>query len=53
MTRIELWTTQLKVARLELKIRAKDLNAAQKSYLRMEAVIKNLERKIDTHLAQS
>ena len=51
MTRIELWKAQLKVARIELKMREKEANAAQKSYLRIEALIKNLERKIDTHLA--
>lgn len=53
MTRNELWKTQLKAAKGILKIREKELNASQRSYNRIEAVIKNLERKIETYMAKS
>jgi hypothetical protein len=53
MTRSELWKTQLKAAKGILKIREKELNASQRAYNRVEALIKNLERKIETHLAKS
>lgn len=53
MKRIELWKAQLKAARSELRIRIREKNAATRTVDRLENIIKQLEKKIDEHMAKS
>jgi hypothetical protein len=52
MKRIDQWKTKLKVAKAELRIRGRELNAAARAAVRVEAYIRQLEKKIDNHLAK-
>lgn len=52
MKRIDLWKSKLKAAKAELRIRARELNTAARAAVRVEAYIKQLEKKIDNHMAK-
>ena len=52
MKRIDLWKSQLKVANAELRIRAREANAAARALIRVHNTIKQLERKIDNYMAK-
>jgi hypothetical protein len=52
MKRIDLWKSQLKVAKAELRIREREANAAMRALMRVRATIKQLESKIDNYLAK-
>ena len=52
MKRIDQWKAKLKVANVELRIRAREANAAVRALMRVRATIIELERKIDNHLAK-
>lgn len=52
MKRIDLWKSQLKVAKAELRIRAREANTAARELVRVHTMIKQLERKIDNYMAK-
>ena len=52
MKRIDQWKSKLKVANAELRIRAREANAALRAVIRVRKTIDQLERKIDNHLAK-
>lgn len=52
MKRIDLWKSQLKVAKAELRIREREANAAMRALMCVRATIKQLESKIDNYLAK-
>ena len=52
MKRIDQWKAKLKVANAELRIRAREANAAVRALVRVQATIKQLEKKIDNHMAK-
>lgn len=52
MKRIDLWKAKLKIAKAELRIRAREANTAVRALVRVQATIKQLENKIERHLAQ-
>jgi len=52
MKRIDLWKSKLKVAKAELRIRGREANAAARAVIRVHTTIKQLEKKIDNHLAK-
>jgi hypothetical protein len=52
MKRIDLWKSKLKVAEAELRIRGREANAAARAVVRIHTTIKQLEKKIDNHLAK-
>ena len=49
---LEKWKAQLKAAKAELKIRARNVNAAYKAYDRCAGLITKLENKIESYLAK-
>ena len=53
MKRVDLWKAQLKGARVELKIRTRESNAAARTVARLKKIIIELERKIDNYMAKS
>ena len=52
MKRFDLWKAKLKVAKVELRIRDREANAAVRALLRVRGTITELERKIDNYLAK-
>jgi hypothetical protein len=52
MKRIDLWKSKLKVANAELRIRAREANTAVRALVRVQTTIKQLEKKIDNHMAK-
>jgi hypothetical protein len=52
MKRIDQWKSKLKVANAELRIRAREANAAARAVVRVHTTIPQLEKKIDKHLAK-
>jgi hypothetical protein len=52
MKRIDLWKSQLKVAKAELRIRGREANAATRAVIRVHTTIKQLEKKIDNYMAK-
>ena len=53
MKRIDLWKAQLKGARVVLKIRTRESNAAVRATVRQIKLINELERKIGNYMAKS
>lgn len=53
MTRLDLWKAQLKAAKSILKIHRRDANAAMRTFLKTNRLIKTLEQKIADHLAKT
>jgi len=52
MKRLDLWKAKLKVAEAELRIRGREANAAARAVIRVHTTIKQLEKKIERHLAK-
>ena len=52
MKRIDQWKAKLKVAKAELRIRNREANAAIRALMHVETTIKQLEKKIDNHMAK-
>lgn len=52
MKRIDQWKAKLKVAKAELRIRAREANIAARELIRVHNTIKQLERKIDNYMAK-
>jgi len=50
--RFDLWKAKLKVAKAELRIRNRELNAAVRAYHKCRKEILVLENKIDNYLAK-
>lgn len=53
MTRIDLYKSQLRAAKSELRIRTRDFNGALRAVIRVRKTIEQLEKKIDNHMAKS
>lgn len=53
MKRLDLWMAQLKAAKAELRIRTREANAAERTVVRLQNIITQLEKKIDDNLAKS
>jgi hypothetical protein len=52
MKRLDLWKAKLKVANAELRIRGREANAAARAVIRVHTTVKQLEKKIERHLAK-
>jgi hypothetical protein len=52
MKRLDLWKAKLKAANAELRIRGREANAAARAVIRVHTTIKQLEKKIERHLAK-
>lgn len=52
MKRIDQYKARLKIAKSEIKHKARQLNAATRSYNRTKTLIESLEKKIELYLAK-
>ena len=52
MKRLDLWKAKLKVAKAELRIRNREANAAIRALSHVQETIRQLENKIERHLAK-
>jgi len=52
MKRLDLWKAKLKAANAELRIRGREANAAARAVIRVHTTVKQLEKKIERHLAK-
>jgi hypothetical protein len=53
MKRIDQWKAKLKAAKSEVKHKERQMNAAVRSYKQTEDQIKQLEEKINDHMAKT
>jgi phage host-nuclease inhibitor protein Gam len=53
MKRIDLWKAKLKAAKSETKHKERQMNAAIRSYMRIDAEVQRLEDKINDYMAKT
>lgn len=53
MKRIDLWKAKLKVAKAELRIRDRELNAARRAQVSITLTIYGLEKRIENYMAKA